>query len=217
MLAFTRTHGHRHEDSIAVSSLVLSSRLAERGITVDVTEDPAAFTTRNLLRYKAVVFLYTSGNDILDDAGKLAFEAYIRAGGGWLGVHSASDTEYDWPFYNELVGTHYLTHPLIQEAVVHVEMPDHPAVAAVPMPWVELDEWYDFRSNPRDRPGIQILATVDETTYDGGMMGADHPVIWCHETLGGRALYIAPGHYAHRWDEPEYLTVIDGALDWVMQ
>ena len=132
--------------------------------------------------------------DVLDAAGQTAFETWIAGGGNYVGVHSAADTEYDWPFYGQLVGAYFKQHPAaIQPAAVKIEVTDHPATAGLPSAWMRTDEWYDFQTNPRAT--VTVLATVDESTYTGGTMGADHPIVWTHTTTGGgRALYTAMGH-----------------------
>jgi type 1 glutamine amidotransferase len=217
LLVYTRTLGYRHDDAIVAGSAFLPAHLAERGIVADITEDPAAFTADNLARYRAVFFLCTSGNDILDADGKAALEAFVRAGGGWFGLHSAADTEYEWPFYQELMVAPFRSHPAIQPATIHIEAASHPTMANLPSPWDATDEWYDFGSNARAVPGVTILATIDEASYTGGSTGADHPMIWAHERLGGRAYYSELGHVATRWQEPAFVTMIDNAVNWVMQ
>ncbi len=217
VLVFTRTLGYRHADSIELGTQVLTERLAEDGIEVDATEDPAAFTPEGLAHYGAVAFLYTTGNDLLDPAGKLALEDFVRAGGGWLGLHSASDTEYEWPFYQQLLVVHFEGHPPIQSAIVDVEDREHPATRVLePGRWPAMDEWYNFAANPRGN-GVRVLATLDETTYSGGTMGVDHPVIWCHEELGGRVFYSELGHVAERWHEPAFVEHVAGAFRWTLR
>ncbi|MEO8698964.1 MAG: ThuA domain-containing protein [Kofleriaceae bacterium] len=215
LLLFTRTRGYRHE-AISAGCSVLPDSLA--GIGVEVTEDPADFNPANLARFRAVFFLYTSGNDLLDGDGKAAFEDFIRAGGGWIGIHSASATEDAWPFYRELVVQHFTNHADIQTATMTIEDRGHPATALLPDgPWVAGDEWYNFPASPRGAPGVRILASVDEASYRGGTQGADHPLVWSHENLGGRALYTALGHVPARWDDPVFLAHIDGAVRWAMR
>jgi uncharacterized protein len=217
LLVFTRTREYRHE-AITAGCSALPEHLAELGIGADVSEDPAAFTPANLARFRAVIFLYTSGNDLLDAGGKAAFEDFIRGGGGWIGVHSASATEDAWPFYRELVVRHFTNHADIQSAAMTIEDRAHPATAALPAgSWVADDEWYNFPASPRGEPGVRILATVDEHTYTGGTQGDDHPLVWSHENLGGRALYTALGHVAARWDDPAFLVHLTGAVRWVMR
>jgi type 1 glutamine amidotransferase len=211
ILLFSRTTGFRH-DSIPVAISTLTSLGPANGYVAEATEDPAAFTADNLARFRVVVFLMTTG-DPLDAAGQAAFEAWIGAGGNYVGVHSAADTEYDWPFYGELVGAWFEAHPAIQQATVLVEVADHPATVGLPSPWVRTDEWYDFRTNPRAT--TTVLATIDESTYTGGMMGADHPIVWAHATAaGGRAIYTAMGHTAASYADPLFQSHLVGAIRW---
>jgi type 1 glutamine amidotransferase len=211
VLLFSRTAGFRH-DSIPAARAAFMDMQAEGGYVASATEDPAAFTVDTLARFQVVVFLLTTG-DVLDDTQQLAFEAWVNAGGSYLGVHSASDTEYDWPFYGQLVGAYFLMHPAVQQARVSIEVTDHPATAGIASPWVRTDEWYDFRTNPR--PQVTVLATVDESSYTGGTMGADHPIAWFHPTGGGgRALYTAMGHSIDSYAEPSFRQHLLGALRW---
>jgi uncharacterized protein len=216
LLVFSRTKGYRHA-AIAEGCRVLPEQLAGRGIAVDFTENPKLFSPDNLARYRAVLFMYAGGNDLLDDAGRAALEDFVRAGGGWMGIHSATETE--WPFFRELVVMHYTDHAEgIQRATMTVEDFDHPATSALPRePWIASDEWYNFPSSPRGLPGVRILATIDESTYDGGTQGADHPLVWSHENLGGRALYTAIGHAEARWDDPAFVAHVEGGIRWVMR
>ena len=145
-----------------------------------------------------------------------ALERYVRRGGGWMGVHSAADTEYMWPFYKTMVVTYFKDHPAVQPATVTISLPSHAAIRNVAAdPWVATDEWYNFDSNPRSVLGVDVLATVDETTYTGGTMGADHPVIWVQERLVGRTLYTMLGHEAARWEEPAFVEHIASGVRWV--
>ena len=210
VLVFTRTTGFRH-DSIPDGIAALRRIGEESGFLVDATEDPDAFRDANLSGYRAVVFLLTTG-DVLDGEGQAALERFIRSGGGWAGVHSASDTEYDWPFYGRLVGEYFAGHPEIQPATVRVEDPMHPATAPLPAVWPRTDEWYNFRASPRR--AVHVLATLDEGTYSGGSMGEDHPIAWCHEIFGGRAIYTAGGHTRESYTEPLFVAHLSGAVRW---
>jgi type 1 glutamine amidotransferase len=211
VLLFSRTAGYRH-DSIPAATTALMEMQAQGGYVADATEDPTLFTADGLAGYQVVVFLLTTG-DVLDDTQQSAFEAWVRAGGGYVGVHSASDTEYDWPFYGQLVGAYFSDHPAIQPATVHIEQPSHPVMMGLPDPWNRTDEWYNFRTNPR--PNVTVLATLDESTYTGGTMGADHPITWVHEDLGGRAFYTAMGHTSDAYSEPAFRQLLLAALRWV--
>jgi type 1 glutamine amidotransferase len=211
VLLFSRTTGYRH-DSIPTAIATLTDLGPANGYVAVSTEDPAAFTGDNLARFRVVVFLMTTGEP-LDAAGESAFEQWMNGGGSWVGVHSAADTGYDWPFYGALVGAYFKQHPAIQQATVNIEVPDHPATAGLPSPWVRTDEWYDFQTNPR--AVATVLVTIDESTYTGGTMGADHPLVWAHPTTGGgRALYTEMGHTMESWADPLYQKHVVGAIRW---
>jgi type 1 glutamine amidotransferase len=205
---FTRTTGYRH-DSIPDAILALRTLGAEHGFEVEQTEDPAVLTDAQLASYAAIVFLMTTG-DVLDDGQQAAIEGYIRAGGGFVGVHSACDTEYDWPWYGQLVGAYFEQHPEIQPAIVQVEDGAHPSTAGLPERWQRTDEWYDVRRNPRGQ--VRVLLRLDESTYQGGGMGTDHPIAWCHEYDGGRSWYTALGHTPESYREPLFLGHLLGGI-----
>ncbi|WP_031074147.1 ThuA domain-containing protein [Streptomyces sp. NRRL S-118] len=209
VLVFSKTAGYRH-DSIPAGIAALKELGASSNITVDATEEARQFTTGNLARYDAVVFLSTTG-DVLDAQQQKAFENYVATGGGYVGVHAAADTEYDWEFYGGLVGARFASHPHIQPATVRVEDHDHPATAHLPSAgWQRTDEWYDYRTNPRGQ--ARILATLDETTYEGGTMKGDHPIAWCRSYEGGRAFYTGGGHTAASYEEPAFRRHLLGGL-----
>ena len=207
VLVFSKTTGFRHA-SIPSGIAAIQQLGAKNGFSVTATEDSNMFTAANLAKYKAIIFLSTTG-DILDADQKAAFESYIHQGGGFAGVHAATDTEYKWPFYGKLVGAYFLSHPKIQTATVHVTDPNHPSTAALPATFSRTDEWYNFRVNPR--PVVHVLAVVDEKSYTGGTMG-DHPVAWCHEFEGGRAWYTAMGHTNESYAEPLFLDHLLGGI-----
>jgi type 1 glutamine amidotransferase len=210
LLVFTRTTGFRH-DSIPDAVAAVRRVAAESGLEVDATEDPTVFHDASLASYRAVVFLLTTG-DVLDGDEQAAFERWLAGGRGFVGVHSATDTEYDWPFYGELVGSYFAGHPAIQPATIRVVDRTHPSTAALPEIWHRTDEWYDFRVNPR--PRVHVLLTIDESTYSGGSMGADHPIAWCREYAGGRAFYTAGGHTRESYVEPLFVSHLAGGIRW---
>ncbi|MFD6177414.1 MULTISPECIES: ThuA domain-containing protein [unclassified Isoptericola] len=209
-LVFSKTAAFRH-DSIETGVAAITQLGAEHGFTVTATEDAGAFTDANLAQYEVVVFLSTTG-DVLDADQQAAFERYIEDGGGYAGVHAASDTEYDWPWYGELVGAYFKGHPAQQDATVVVEDPAHPSTAGLPQRWDRFDEWYSFRSNPRDT--VHVLASLDEESYDPGdvAMGADHPLTWCQVYDGGRSWYTGGGHTKESYAEPEFLSQLLGGI-----
>lgn len=217
VLVFSKTAGFRHAS--IPGGIAAIERLGEQnGFEVDATENAAEFTDENLARYEAVVWLSTTG-DVLDDEQQAAFERYIQSGGGYAGVHAASDTEYSWKWYGGLVGAYFQDHPAIQEATVEVAGKGHPSTRALPASWERTDEWYNYRSNPRG--DVRVLATVDEDTYDpvgyrGASMGEDHPIAWCHGYDGGRAWYTGMGHTSESYQDPLFLEHLLGGIESAM-
>jgi type 1 glutamine amidotransferase len=210
VLAYTKTAGFRHA-SIPAALQALRELGARNGFTVDATEDPDAFTDANLARYAVVAFVLTTG-DVLDAGPQAAFQRYIRRGHGFVGIHSAADTEHDWPWYGRLVGAYFKSHPPIQPATLVVADPRHSSTASLPERWGRTDEWYNFTANPR--PAVRVLATLDETTYSpgDGAMGPDHPIAWVHEFDGGRAWYTGGGHTEEAYSEPLFRAHLLGGI-----
>ncbi|MEU9926148.1 ThuA domain-containing protein [Streptomyces anulatus] len=208
VLVFSKTAGFRH-DSIPTGIEALKEIGKDTNITVDSTESAAQFTTSNLARYDAVAFLSTTG-DVLNAEQQKAFENYVATGGGYVGIHAAADTEYDWKFYGGLVGAYFDSHPQIQPATVRVEDHDHPATAHLDDEWQRTDEWYNYGTNPRDK--AKVLATLDETTYTGGNMKGDHPISWCQTYEGGRSFYTGLGHTKESYAEPAFRSHVLGGL-----
>jgi len=214
VLVFSKTAGFRHS-SIETGVAALKALGSQNGFAVDATEDATAFADRNLRRYRAVVFLSTTG-DVLDATQQDALERFIQAGGGWVGIHSATDTEYSWPWYNRLAGAYFASHPNnpnVRRGTFRVRDSSHVSTQGLPAHWERDDEFYNFRAiNPR----IRVLVDIDETTYEGGTNGADHPMSWYHEFDGGRAWYTAMGHTEGTFAEPLFLRHLLGGIRWVL-
>lgn len=208
VLVFSKTAGFRH-DSIPAGIQMIRELSSANNFTATATEDANAFSTSNLAQYEAVVFLNNTG-DVLNATQQGALESYIRGGGGYVGIHSAADTEHDWPFYGELVGAYFVSHPAIQQATERVESRAHAATAHLGQTWVRTDEWYNFRTNPRS--SAKVLATLDESTYSGGSMGGDHPITWCKNVQAGRSFYTGNGHTQASYAEPAFRSQILGGI-----
>ncbi|MFF4709141.1 ThuA domain-containing protein [Streptomyces sp. NPDC001288] len=206
LLLHTRTTGYRH-DSIP-DAVAAVREFAD--FDVDATEDPAALE-QSLDRYAAVVFLSTSG-EILTPRGRARLAAHVEAGGGFAGVHAAACTEDDWPYYGELLGARFDRHPAYQPGRVLVEDAGHPATRRLPPVWDFTDEWYDFRDSPRGR--VRVLLRADESSYEGGAMGEDHPLAWCREQGAGRVFFTALGHAPEAYRDPDFLAHLHGGLAW---
>jgi type 1 glutamine amidotransferase len=212
VLVFSRTTGFRHA-SIPAGVAAVHAIGTANGILVDATEIAEAFTPSNLARYRAIVFLNTTG-DVLDSAQQAAVEQFVQCGGGFVGVHSAADTEYDWPWYGGLVGAYFASHPAIQSATLIVTDPTHPSTVVFPSPISRTDEWYNFQAPPG--PAVTVLVRVDETTYSGGTMGATHPISWSQTYDGGRAWYTAMGHTDATYAEPAFIAHLTGGILWAV-
>lgn len=210
VLVFSKTAGYRH-DSIPAGIDAIRALGAQHGFTVDATEDENAFTDANLARYREVVFLSTTG-EVLGADGRAAFERFIHDGGGFAGIHAASDSGYEWPWYGGLVGAYFQRHPAIQPAILQVVDASYPSTRGLPVRWKRIDEWYDFRAEPD--PAITVLLRIDEASYAGGRMGARHPMAWQHDYDGGRAWYTALGHTIASYSEPLFLEHLRGGILW---
>jgi cytochrome c len=211
ILVFSKTAGFKHA-SIPQGMAAILKLGQENGFRVDTTKNAAYFQDDSLKNYQAVVFLSTTQN-VLDDRQQVAFERYIQAGGGFAGIHAAADTEYDWPWYNKLVGAQFLSHPHNQTAAIQVTDKNHPATAALPDTWTRLDEWYNYKSI---YPNIKVLATLNESTYEGGENGQEHPIIWYHDFDGGRAFYTGLGHTNESYSDPVFLGHLLGGIKYAI-
>ena len=217
VLVFSRTMGYRHA-SIEPGIEALTAMGREAGYEVEATEDPSVFGADGLDGYTVVVFLSTTG-DVLNEAQQQALTAFVRGGGGFVGVHAASDTEYGWPWYGRLVGGYFANHPNnpnVREGLLHVADSAHPSTEGLPDPWVREDEWYDFGEL---EPGLNVLLTIDESSHK--VPGEDpapepRPIAWYHEFDGGRAWYTALGHTSESFAEPAFLEHLMGGLTYAM-
>ena len=210
ILVFSKTTGFRH-DSIPDGIAMIRNLGAQNQFAVDTSEDASVFSDANLANYKAVVFLNTSG-DVLNDMQKSAFQRYIQASGGFVGIHSASDTEHGWPWYGGLVGAYFLDHPAVQPATIKIEDATNPSTSFLGTAWRRTDEWYNFATNPRGT--VHVLAALDESTYSGGSMGTDHPINWCQTYQGGRSWYTAGGHTMEAYAEPLFQQHVLGGIQY---
>lgn len=217
VLLFTRTAAFRH-DSIVDGVRAVTELGEAHDFTVDHATDDSVFTAENLERYAAIIFLSTTGN-LLGETQRSAFERYIERGGGFVGIHAAADSGYDWPFYGELVGAYFASHPAIQEATIIVEDRAHPATRHLSALWTRTDEWYNFRENPRQTradgcDAVRVLLRLETDSYEGSTMDEDHPIAWCHDVGRGRAFYTACGHTRESFDEPLLRAHLLGAIRW---
>lgn len=217
VLVFSKTTGYRHA-SIEPGIEAIRGMGEARGFAVDATEDAAIFESDTLESYGAVIFLSTT-RDVLDGAQQDGFRRYIQAGGAFVGVHAASDTEYDWPWYGRLVGGYFISHPNdpnVREGTVLVADPTHTSTSMLPSPWVREDEWYDLRDLA---PDLHVLLNVDETTYkrpEEDPRPEPRPIAWYHPYDGGRSWYTALGHTSESFREPLFLEHLWGGIRYAL-
>ena len=213
VLIFSKTAGFHHE-SIGVGIKAIIKLGEENNFTADTTTDSKNFNTKNLKQYSAVIFLSTTG-DVLNSEQEQAFEKYIKGGGGFVGVHSATDCEYKWEWYGNLVGAYFSAHPRQQEAVLKVTDSKHISTKHLPKEWKRKDEWYNFKWVA---PNLNVLISIDENSYDAGKakMGDNHPMAWYHNYDGGRAFYTALGHTDESYQDPLFLKHLLGGINYAM-
>lgn len=209
VLMLTATAGFRH-DSIPTARQVMSSLAASgREFSITPTDDLAALGAGNLRNYDVVMFALTSGELPLDAAQKSALVDFVSSGHGFIGVHSATDTLYEWPDYGRLVGAYFRDHPWTQQGSVIVEDASHPASGGTSDRFSLLEEFYTFQDNPRGR--VQVLLRLDAASV--GATG-DYPLAWAHSFGAGRAYYNALGHFPSTWLDARFQRQLAGAIKW---
>ncbi len=207
VLVFTKTSGFRHE-SIEIGVKTIEELGKQNHFEVMHTEDATLFSTENLKQYKLIIFLNTTG-DVLNTEQEQAFESFIKNGGSFVGVHSASDTEFEWAWYGKLVGAYFLNHPKQATATITRVNNTHLSTKHLPEQWIRHDEWYNFKSINQD---INVLLNLEESTYQGGENGKYHPIAWYHEFDGGRSFYTALGHTNESYVEPKFKQHLLGGI-----
>jgi type 1 glutamine amidotransferase len=210
-----------HHDSIPAGVAAIENLGKLHDFGVFWTEDAKrVMKDSELAKYKVVVFLLTTG-DILDDEQKAAMQRFVRAGGGFVGVHSASDTEHGWAWYLRLVGREFHIHPAIQTATLVVNERNFPGMERFPKRFLFTEEWYEF--GPPLADDLTTLLSVDERTYkpeahgggkSGTGMGANHPISWFHRYDGGRSFYTALGHLPATYGDAAFMHHLYGGIYW---
>ncbi len=211
VLIFSKTNGYRHE-SIPTGIKAIKKLGKANGFTVDATEDSLMFTKDNLKKYAAVIFLSPTGK-VFGPEQEAALQDYIEQGGGYMGIHAATDCEYNWPWYGKLAGAYFKSHPSQQKAELIIVDKNSPATAGMPDTWVRKDEWYNFKDL---NPDVTVLIKIEESSYKGGENGANHPMAWYHKVSNGRAFYTELGHTEESYADPVYLKHILGGIEYAM-
>lgn len=228
VLVFSKTNSFRHEEGIDAGGPALRAVTSSLGLAMFHTENGAVFNADDLGRFDAVVFLNATG-DMLSAAQEQAFQNWLEAGGGWLGIHAAGDSSHlAWRWYRDkLIGADFTAHPMgpqLQVATVVMENHAHPVIQHLPNIWDHRDEWYSWENSPRGE-GFNILATLDEDSYspiqkflgsEVDLHMGDHPVVWTNCVARGRSVYTAMGHTAEAFAKPEFLTLLENAIKWIV-
>ena len=211
ILVFFKTGGYYHE-SIPLGVKAIQALGAKNGFDVDTTTNAGKFAEDSLKKYAAIVFLSSTG-EILSGNQEIAVERYMQAGGGFVGIHAATDAEYDWSWYVKMIGASFKSHPANQEATLIINDKNHPSTDSLPATWTRTDEWYNFKNL---NPDVKVLISIDEKSYQGGENGDKHPMAWYHNFDGGRVFYTELGHTNESFSEPLYLKHILGGIQYAM-
>ena len=211
VLIFCKTNGYHHM-SIPVGITAIRKLGEENGFAVDTTADSTWFRKNILKNYAALIFLSPTGT-VFGHEEEEALKGYIEHGGGFVGIHAATDCEYNWQWYGDLVGGYFKSHPKQQEAKFIVVDPANPAMQGFPNPWMHFDELYNFKYL---NPDIKVLLKIDETSYTGGENGSNHPFAWYHDYDGGRSFYTALGHTDATWSDPLFLHHLLSGIQYAM-
>ncbi|MFS1438546.1 ThuA domain-containing protein [Shewanella sp. 10N.286.48.A6] len=219
VLLFTKTAGWHHQ-SILEGVNAMKVLAEKHHFDYEWHEDANQFNDKNLARFDVIIFLNTTG-DILNLAQQQAMKSFIQAGKGFVGIHSASDTEYQWTWYTQLVGRMFVIHPAIQTAKINVIATEFPGVELMPENFFWTDEYYQFSEPYSDK--LKYILSVDETSYQANAqwgelkvngMGEFHPLSWYQEFEGGRSFYTALGHLSATYQDPMFLQHLYGGIYW---
>lgn len=221
VLLFTKTAGFHHT-SINAGVTGVQTLAKKHYFNVDWYEDSGKFNDETLKNYDVIVFLLTTG-DVLNKEQQAAMQRFIQSGKGFVGVHSASDTEYDWPWFTQLVGRNFYIHPPKQTAEINVLNEHFPGVERMPSTFLWTDEFYEF--GKENIKGLNYILSVDESTYDPTAnwpdrnvsttgMGEFHPIAWYHQFDGGRSFYTGLGHIDAVYTDPLFMAHLYGGIYW---
>lgn len=210
-LILTKTAGYRHS-SIDAGMKMFEENADAWLLRITPDTNAAQFTSGGLAKYKLIVLLNTTG-DLFNNEQQFALQSYIKAGGRLIAIHAATDAEYDWPWYGEMLGAWFSDHPEIQEARCDIKLPQHAAATGLPSVWKRTDEWYNFKQL---KPDNEVIISIDEKSYTGGTHGDNHPISWTRKYDGGKVFYTAMGHTDATYAEPLFKQHIRGAILWLM-
>jgi len=213
VLVFSLTTGFRHK-SINDGILAIKKLGVENNFDVDTSERVESFTEENLSQYQTLIFLNPTGSNVFNNEQKQALKSYIQNGGGLVGIHAATDFCYEWEWYGKMIGGYFVDHPKVQQAKLVTVKPKDKLVKGMPKTWLHTDEWYNFKSFNKD---VNVLVKIDESSYQGGKMNNDHPIVWYHRFDGGRVFYTGLGHTPEAYVDPLFLKQLLAGIKWAMR
>lgn len=213
--------GYVH-DNLSASVEALKKLCAENGYESEATDDPSVFTPEKLKTFSCIIFSSTNNEAFDTEAQRQAFVEYTHGGGGFVGIHSASGSERQWPWFWAMLGGKFVRHPELQKFTLKVVDTKHPATNFLGAQWQWEDEcYYTNQLNP----DIHVLLAADLTTitddkkneYPGAVFGNYFPISWCHEFEGGRQFYTALGHKSEYYKDPTFLKHVLGGIQWTLR
>ena len=208
VLVFTKTNGFVHKKAIEAGINLIPKIGKEKKFNVYHTNNSKHINKENIIKYKSVIFLNTT-LDVLNNEEQNVFKKYIQDGGGFVGVHSAADTEYDWEWYGKLVGAYFKSHPKVQKAKIQTIKKKHISTSHLKNEWEIEDEWYNYNNI---NPNIIVLLNLDETSYKGGENGENHPITWYHDYDGGKSFYTGLGHTPKVYSDERFIKLLTGGI-----
>jgi type 1 glutamine amidotransferase len=219
ILVFTKTTGYRHTSIPAgVSLFQRLSKTHHPNLVITATEDSSVFTTSNLSTYTAIVLLQTLGPDLLSQSQLSAFRHWVQQGGGVVAIHGAAAGMPDDVWYEKLIGAKFLSHPDPEVGALVLDSPEaneHFILSGCGARQGWKDEWYNFHTHPRENEKLVVLLRGDTSSFQGGMHGHDHPLVWCQEFEGGRVFFTALGHFDEAYEDEWFSGMVERGLFWV--
>ncbi len=223
LLLFNKINGFRDGPSVNAANEAMRDMAQRNGWALVETDKGGAITRTTLESFDAVIWNNVSG-DVLTLSERTALRNFVESGGGFVAFHgSGGDPIYFWDWYADtLIGARFKNHPMnpqFQDARVKIEDTESPLARDLAPGWDMKDEWYSFKTNPRDT-GAHVIATLDESTYSPKGMGGedlhmgDHPIAWTKCVGAGRSFYSAIGHLPETYADPHYVQLLQHAIEW---
>mgnify|MGYP001435877677 FL=1 len=209
VLVITETKGYVHRSAIKAGKELINNIGNKNNFNVFYSNNSNAITAKNLMDISTIIFLNTT-SDILNADEQKVMEDFIKGGKGFVGIHSAADTEYKWNWYGRLVGGYFKNHPPgTSYATIETMNNNHVSTKHLDDKWEIKDEWYNYYNL---NPDINVLLNLDESTYYGGTHGKNHPITWYHQFDGGRAFYTGLGHLAKTYSDQRFIKLLTGGI-----